>query len=95
MVSKCFEDELKKWMKNVLNPYCLNECKKSCCDCEGTIQIDKGYEHLFKTYKLTGKKVLIQKQTHRGAHLFKSKYNDFGIFLVKPVQIMMLKIKNA
>jgi len=73
MKSDTFERELQEWMKNTLSPYCLNECKISCCDCEGTVQIDGGYEHLFKTYTLTGKKVLIKKQAQSGPHLFKSK----------------------
>jgi len=80
MESDTFEKELQKWMTNTLNPYCLNECKISCCDCDGAVQIDPGYEHLFKTYKLTGKKVKIQKQISKGPHLFKSKYNGLWYF---------------
>ena len=75
-----FEIELQEWMKNTLNPYCLNECKTSCCDGEGVVQIDKGHEHLFKTYKLTGKKVPIKEQNSRGPHLFKSKDNGLWYF---------------
>jgi hypothetical protein len=54
-----FKIELKKWMKNSLSPYCLNSCKNSCCECfnDECIYIDRGYEHLFKTNKLNGKKV--------------------------------------
>jgi Fe-S-cluster containining protein len=80
MESDVFERELQEWMKNTLNPYCLGECKISCCDCGGTIQIDKGYEHLFKIYRLTGKKVPIQKQTRGEPHLFKSKDNGLWYF---------------
>jgi Fe-S-cluster containining protein len=80
MESNLFEKELQEWMKNTLNPYCLNECKISCCDCEGAIQIDKGYEHLFETYKLTGEKVSITKKTRGLPHLFKSKHNGLWYF---------------
>ena len=54
-----FITELKNWMKNSLSPYCLNSCKNSCCVCfnDECIYIDRGYEHLFKTNKLSGKKV--------------------------------------
>lgn len=65
-----FKSELQAWMKNTLSPYCLNECKTSCCDCDGVVQIDRGYEYLFKTNKLTGKKIPSKKQAHKGAHLF-------------------------
>jgi Fe-S-cluster containining protein len=78
--SKIFEKELQEWMKNTLNPYCLNECKILCCDCEGEVQINKGYEHLFKTYKLTGKKVPIKKENYRGPRLFKSKHDGLWYF---------------
>jgi len=80
MESKTFEAELQEWMKDILNPYCLNECKISCCDCEGAVQIDKGYEHLFKTYKLTGKEAPIKKQDFKGPHLFKNKDNGVWYF---------------
>lgn len=71
--SVIFEQELQKWMQEVLSPYCLNECKISCCDCEGTIKINKGYEHLFKTNKLTGEKIPVKEQNSIGAHLFEYK----------------------
>lgn len=77
---KNFEKELQEWMNNTLNPYCLKECKISCCSCEGAVQIDKGYEHLFQTYKTTGKKVEVRKQNFKGPHLFKSKYNGLWYF---------------
>lgn len=80
MTSKIFEEELQEWMKTTLSPYCLGKCKTKCCECEGLIQIDKGYEHLFKTYKLTGKKVPIKKQDSKGPHLFKSKHNGLWYF---------------
>jgi len=83
MESDVFEKELQEWMKNTLSPYCLNECKISCCDCGGTIQIDKGYEHLFKIYRLTGKKVPIKKQSHRAPHLFNSERNNLWYFCGK------------
>lgn len=80
MTYKEFEKELQEWMKNTLSSYCLNECKVSCCDCEGAVQIDRGYESLFQTYKLTGKKVPVEKQNFKGPHLFKSKYNGLWYF---------------
>ena len=80
MESNKFENELKEWMNHTLSPYCLNECKTSCCDCEGVIQIDKGYEHLFKTYKITGEKVLSKKENPNGPHLFKRKENGLMYF---------------
>jgi hypothetical protein len=80
MESKLFESELQEWMKNTLSPYCLNECKISCCDCEGIIQINKGYEHLFKTYRLTGEEVPIKEQGSQGEHLFKSKQDGLWYF---------------
>lgn len=77
---KNFEKELQQWMQNTLNPYCLKECKISCCDCEGAVQIDKGYETLFQVYKLNGKKVPIKKQNQSGEGLFKSKVNGLWYF---------------
>lgn len=78
-----FEKELQEWMKTTLNPYCLGECKISCCDCEGIIQIDKGYEHLFKKYRLTGRKIPVKKPNSPGDHLFKNKNNDLWYFCGK------------
>jgi len=80
MKSEAFERELQKWMKKTLNPYCLDECEVSCCEGEGIIQIDKGYEYLFKTYGLTGKKVPIKNQNYKGPHLFKSKKTGLWYF---------------
>ena len=80
MASKAFEKELQEWMKNGLSRYCLDECEVSCCEGEGLIQIDKGYEHLFKTYKLTGKKVPIKDQNSKKPYLFKSKKTGLWYF---------------
>ena len=80
MSKELFEKELQEWMNTTLNPYCLNECKISCCDCEGAVQIDKGYEHLFKTYKLTGKAVPVKNQNESGSYLFKNEENGLWYF---------------
>ncbi len=80
MTQKEFEKELREWMKNTLSPYCLNGCKTSCCSGEGTVQIDKGYEYLFRIDRLTGKKISIGKQGSKGPHLFKSKHNGLWYF---------------
>ena len=77
---KKFEDELKIWMKKRLNPYCLNKCKQSCCDCEGSVQIDYGYKHLFEKFRSTGKKVPIKPQKFKGPHLFKEKRTGLWFF---------------
>jgi len=71
-----FKTEIKEWMKNVLSPYCLKECKNSCCDCtkEGGIPIDFGHEHLFKTFKIGGKKVHFSNDGKNGPHLYKDKH---------------------
>lgn len=81
--TQAFEKELQEWMKITLSPYCLNECKISCCDCEGSVQIDRGYEHLFKIYRMTGEKVEIKKQNSAGPHLFRSKQNGLLYFTGK------------
>jgi hypothetical protein len=73
----------------------LNECKISCCDCEGAVQIDKGYEHLFKTYKTTGEKVKMKKQNSPGPHLFKRKYNGLWYFCGGPCPNYDLKNKKC
>ena len=75
-----FKTELDKWFSNTLSPYCLNVCKKTCCDYDGAVRIDKGYEHLFKTYKLTGKKVPVQQMISEGPHLFKYKEDNHWYF---------------
>ncbi len=75
-----FKLELNKWMETVLSPYCLKSCKKSCCDCEGAVKIDKGYEHLFQTYKLTRKKVSVKPMHSIGPHLFKFKKDNHWYF---------------
>lgn len=75
-----FKVELNNWMQNVLSLYCLKTCKKSCCDCEGAVKIDKGYEHLFQTYKLTGKKVPVKPMNSLGPHLFKFKEDNHWYF---------------
>jgi len=80
MSQKEFEKELQQWMKDKLNPYCLGECKTSCCSGEGSVQIDRGYENLFETFKLTGKKVAVGKFGDKNAHLFKSKENGLWYF---------------
>lgn len=68
-----FQEELQSWMKNTLNPYCLNECKVSCCEGEGSVEIYPGYEHLFQTNKINNKKIPIKKENSKGEGLFKSK----------------------
>jgi hypothetical protein len=80
MQEKLFEKELQEWMKTTLSPYCLNECKSSCCDGDGTIQIDKGYEHLFKTFKLTGKPIPLKNNANGESHLFRNKQNGNWYF---------------
>lgn len=74
-----FKTELKNWMKNSLSPYCLNSCKSSCCECFGEecIYIDKGHEHLFKTYRLNGKKVIFSNKKLKSniPHLYKDGLN--------------------
>lgn len=75
-----FKSELNKWMEESLSPYCLKICKKSCCDCEGAVKIDKGHEHLFQTFKLTGKKVLVRPMNFKGPHLFKFKQDNNWYF---------------
>lgn len=75
-----FEKELQVWMQNILNPYCLNECKISCCDCEGAVQIDRGYEKLFQIYRKTGKPVKVKKENQPGEGLFKGKHNGIWYF---------------
>ena len=74
-MKSAFKIELKAWMKNVLSPYCLKSCKDSCCDCskEGNIHIDSGHEHLFKTFKLNGKKVPFKNKCLKigNPHLYK------------------------
>lgn len=95
MEQKLFEKELQKWMKETLNPYCLNECKISCCDCEGSVQIDPGYEYLFKKYRLTGKKVPVKKQDYKGPHLFKSKNNGLWYFSGKACPNYDIKNKKC
>jgi hypothetical protein len=73
-MEKGLKAELKAWRNNILSPYCLNSCKHSCCDCsiEGEIPIDRGFEHLFKTFKTTGKKVHFSNKTLKAGkpHLY-------------------------
>lgn len=80
-MNKAFENELKIWMKNNLSPYCLTTCKDSCCDCtsEGFIPIDEGYENLFKTFKLSKRKVpFSNKITKKGKpHLYKDEAGNW------------------
>lgn len=72
-MKSAFKIELKSWMKNVLSPYCIKLCKDSCCDCskEGDILIDEGHEHLFKTFKLNGKKVPFSNKVLNKPHLYR------------------------
>jgi Fe-S-cluster containining protein len=80
MASNAFEKDLQKWMKKNLSPYCLDECGVSCCEGEGLIQIDKGYEKLFKTFRLSGKKVPIQGKNSKKPYLFQSKKTGLWYF---------------
>jgi Fe-S-cluster containining protein len=73
-MKSAFKIELKAWMKNALSPYCIKSCKNSCCDCskEGDILLDPGHEHLFKTFKLNGRKVPFRNDGFKnGPHLYK------------------------
>ena len=68
-----FNTDLKLWMTKKLNPYCLKKCRQSCCDCEGHLEISPKYISLFKKYKLTNKKVPVEKKNFKGPHLYKDK----------------------
>jgi len=80
IMKKSFNAVLKVWMANSLSRYCLNECRRTCC--QGQIRIDKGYEKLFNKFKVTGKEVPLRPENYKGPHLFKDKSNIQWYFKV-------------
>ena len=67
-------------MANSLSHYCLNDCKDSCCKLS-PIEIDKGYEHLFKIFRLSEEKVPIRtRETAKDPCLFQDDYSKTWYF---------------